>query len=90
MLSFDEKLVNYAKLLLTAGLNVQEGQIVNIGMECCHRDFGIILVEQAYKMGAKFVNLDLNDPRTSKARILNAQSDDYFDYVPEYITTKYY
>jgi aminopeptidase len=46
------------------------------------------VAEAAYKRGAKFVNIDLADPRALKLRIEQSKSED-LSYVPPYITTKY-
>ena len=87
-MNFEEKLSIYAELLVTHGANIQHGQIVNVSTEACHRDFAIKIVEAAYKKGAKYVGLDLADPRLTRVRVLNSAEED-LSYVPPYLTTKY-
>lgn len=87
-MTFKEKLKNYADLLVTHGLNVQPGQVVNISTEALHRDLALMAVESAYERGAKFVNLDLNEPRLTATRIKLADPDS-LDFVPPYVKPKY-
>jgi aminopeptidase len=85
---FSKKRKWYAELLVRFGLNVQEGQLVNISSEACNRDFALEVVEAAYKAGAKYVHLELGDPRVLKTRILSSKEED-LSYVPDYLTVKY-
>lgn len=86
---FHEKLQSYANLLITHGLNVQPGQVVNITAEISHRELVLLLVEAAYKKGAKFVGVDIIDPLITKIRAEYTKEDDYLKYVPRYIPIKY-
>lgn len=88
-MNFDEKIDNYVNLLITHGLNVQPGQVVNLTAEVFHRDLLYKLATAAYKRGAKYVNVDIIDPLMQKSRIENSASDDYLDYVPKFIPEKY-
>lgn len=83
-----ELLSRYAQLLIRHGLNVQPGQIVNISAEVCHREFVLLLVEEAYRAGARIVDVELNDPRVLLTR-LNLSSEEDLDFVPAYLGTKY-
>ncbi len=85
-MNFSEKLYLYAQLIVSHGLNVQEQQIVNISTEPVHRDFAMLISELSYQRGAKYVNVDLVDPRLARIRIENGTS---LDYVPKYISVKY-
>ncbi len=78
----------YADLLIRFGLNVVEGQVVNISAETTHEDFVLEIVDAAYNAGAKFVNVDLVDPRVLKSRLLNSKDED-LSFVPSFITNKY-
>lgn len=86
---FTEKLQTYAHLLISHGLNVQPGQVVNIAGELCHRELIHYLVEAAYKKGAKYVNVDYIDPQMPRLRALYSSEDEYLKYVPPYIPVKY-
>jgi len=87
-MTFEEKLHNYAKLMICHGLNVQPGQMVNISAEACHRELAVMAVEEAWKRGASYVNLDLLDSRTTRLRIEHSEDKD-LDFVPAYVTDKY-
>ena len=87
-MDFNAKLQLYAELLITHGLNVQKGQVVNISTEVYHRDFACLCAKAAYKKGAKYVNVDLIDNRHLKLQINNCCEED-LSYVPQYLSTKY-
>ncbi|RMD87236.1 MAG: aminopeptidase [Candidatus Dadabacteria bacterium] len=87
-MEFTKKLRDYAELIVTHGLNVQRGQIVNINTEACHREFAYICAEAAYLKGAKYVNIDLREPRLAKMRIEVSELED-LKYVPLYLPVKY-
>jgi aminopeptidase len=52
----EEKLSAYADLVVRTGANVQVGQALRIRSELEHREFVRLLVEVAYKAGAKYVH----------------------------------
>lgn len=85
---FDDKLKNYASLLISHGLNVQKGQIVNITAEIFHRQLVQYLVEAAYKKGAKHVGVDFIDPQLSRLKV-QYSSDEHLRYVPSFVPYKY-
>ncbi len=85
---FTKKRRWYAELLVRFGLNIQQGQLVNISCEACNRDFALEVVEAAYGAGAKYVHLELGDPRVLKTRITSSKEED-LSYVPEYFSIKY-
>ena len=87
-MNFNEKLEMYAQLLICHGLNVQRGQVVNIGAECCHRELVERMVRAAYKRGAKYVNVEFSDPAISRIRVLESKEAD-LKYVPGYVVGKY-
>ncbi len=88
-MDFQQKLMTYANLLVCHGLNVQPGQVVNITAELFHREFVQLLVQCAYKRGAKFVNVDFIDPELMRTRVLDSQKEEYLGYIPSYIAKKY-
>lgn len=87
-MTFEEKLQNYAKLMVCHGLNVQPGQMVNISAEAYHRELAVMAVEEAWKRGASYVNLDLNDSRTTRLRVQHSEDKD-LEFVPAYVSEKY-
>lgn len=87
-MDFSGALKNYANLLVSYALNIQEGQILNISTEAINRDFALLVAEAAYQRGAKYVNLDLSDLRLTRLRVLSKNEDD-LRYVPSYLSIKY-
>ncbi len=83
-MTFEEKIKTYAELIVRHGLNVQPGQIVNIGGEMAHRDLAVAVVEAAYAVGAKHVSVTLSEPRSHRLRIENG-SDEDLQFVPNSI-----
>lgn len=88
-MDFHQKLENYAILLARHGMNVQEGQSVNITGELIHRELISMVANEAYRCGAKYVNIDLIDPWHSRMRILESMKEEYLNFVPDYIPTKF-
>lgn len=85
---FKSALARYAELLVVHGLNVQPGQIVNVSAEVCHREIAYLVAEKAYEKGAKFVAVDLSEPRLTRARVLRSSEED-LAFVPAFISAKY-
>ncbi len=81
----EQFLRNYAKVILTVGVNLQDGQNLLIGSEPVHWEFITILTEEAYKMGAQFVRVEAQDPHLHKARVAYAKESS-LDYVPTNLT----
>lgn len=86
--NFESRLARYAELLVVHGLNVQPGQIVNIGAEVCHRELAYLLAAHAYERGAKLVITDLSEPRLAKKRLEHASESD-LQFVPKFVAVKY-
>lgn len=86
-MDFNTKLKNYARLTVEFGLNIQKGQILSISTEAYNKDLAILICEEAYKAGAKFVDLTIRDPRATKARIQHAD-EQYLDYSMGYIKNR--
>ncbi len=87
-MSFAQKLKNYAEVIVAHGLNVQKDQVVNISTEAIHRNLALLIADAAYERGAKFVNIDLSEPRLHRLRILKS-TEENLKYVPEYVGEKY-
>jgi aminopeptidase len=75
----------YARLLLRTGVNLQPGQKLDVGWEAPHREFVRVLVEEAYALGAAYVNARLVDPALTRRR---AEKSDprHWDFVPGWMT----
>ena len=73
----------YAEALVKFGLNLEDGQSLRIGAELEHAPFIRVVVEEAYRHGAKFVAVDWIDSPLARARMKNSKPE-YLDYMPEY------
>jgi aminopeptidase len=85
---FRERLERYADLVVGYGLNVQPGQLVNISGEVIHRAFVGLIVEAAYRRGARYVNVELTDPLHVRGRILHSRSE-YLGVLPAFFSAKF-
>jgi aminopeptidase len=70
-----------AELAVRFGANVQRGQIVAVGTEPGKEELTRAVAVQAYKAGAKFVDVTSFDLHVKRARILHAD-EDTLEYVP--------
>jgi aminopeptidase len=78
----------YAQLLVRHGANVQRGQLVNVSGEMYHREFALMVCEEAYKAGARSVMLDLAEPRLQKFK-LDTVEEEYLQTVPNHVSVKF-
>jgi len=85
---FMGKLSNYAQLIVRHGLNVQPGQMVNIGTEMYHRELAYLVAKECYEAGASYVQLDLGEPRLAKDRLAHS-SLEQMKYIPAWVTPKF-
>ena len=82
--SLDQQLDRYARLLIHTGVNLQPGQSLRVRGELVHREFIHRLAAQAYDAGARFVDVEWQDPVLAKTRLQHSQPD-YLSYVPDYL-----
>ncbi len=78
----------YAEVIVQHGLNVQEGQLVYLATEVIHRELLQLISTHAYDRGAKYVAVELSDPRISRKR-LEVIADDHLKYIPDWVSSKY-
>ena len=84
------KLRKYAELAVKIGANVQKGQLVMINCPVNNSEFGRMIAEESFKVGAKDVTILWNDEDFSKIRLENGELD-IFEVVPQYnIDTRKY
>jgi aminopeptidase len=76
---------SYARLLLRLGVNLQPGQKLDVGWEAPHRDLIRVLTEEAYALGAAFVNARLVDPALTRRRAEKSRPE-HWDFVPGWMT----
>lgn len=74
MMTFEEKLAEYADLAVRVGINVQPGQNVLINTTTDTLEFSRLIVKKAYEAGAKTVHVNFTDGPIHRA---------FFDLAPE-------
>ena len=85
----EEKLFEYAKLVVEVGLNVQKGQTVIISspVECAH--FARLCADAAYNCGCREVVMNWSDDHLTRQKYLRADSavfDEVLAWREEYFT----
>ena len=70
---------NYARLVLTRGVNLQKDQILVIDAPIWTSDFVHLLLEEAYKLGAKDVVIHYADPDAERIRLQHASDETLCD-----------
>ena len=75
MLSFEDKLDNYAQLIVEVGVNIQEGQNLMLRAPVEGAYFARRVVEAAYKAGARFVDVIWSDEATLASMFRYAPDD---------------
>jgi aminopeptidase len=78
----------YAEALVKFGLNLEAGQSLRVSAELEHAPFVRLVVEEAYRHGAKFVTVEWNDTPLARARLKYSQREYLEDY-PEFEVVKY-
>ncbi len=81
--TMEEKLREYARLLVEVGVNLQKGQTLVIRAEVDAAAFARLCAEAAYAAGAREVVMDWGDEASSRLYFLHA-ADELFDTVPEW------
>ena len=79
----NEKLKEYAQLLVRVGLNVQKGQrmVISSPVECAF--FARMCAQEAYDIGCKEVVMNWHDDAMARMKYLHADNE-IFDTVPEW------
>ena len=83
MYTFEDKLKEYAQLLVRVGVNVQKGQDMVLTSQVDQAPFARLCAQAAYDAGARYVDVSWGDDALSRMNYLCA-ADDTFDTVPEY------
>lgn len=85
----DTYIKQYAQVILEIGINLYKGQSLSISTNTTNHYFALILAEEAYKRGAKFVEIATHSNELTKMR-LNHSTKKQLDYIPSYIINKSY
>jgi aminopeptidase len=78
-----DRLERYADLIVNFGVNVQPGQILDLGSGLGKEALTRAITASAYKRGAKFVDVNYWDPWLKRARVQYA-AEDVLDFVPSW------
>lgn len=81
---FAEKL---SELVLKKGVNLQKGQSLIIVTPPGGYAYASIMGQEAYKLGARYVDITVADPNLNATRA-NTQKNDDIEFVPHYLKTK--
>ncbi len=73
----------YSEVILSGALKIKNGDVLWLRSEPVHLEFAKYIAETAYRLGAKYVNVSLEDPSFDRIRIDSTADDSFFDYVPE-------
>ena len=84
MYTFEQKLKEYADLLVRVGMNVKKGQDMVITAQVDQAPFARLCAQAAYDAGARQVDVNWTDDAMSRMRFLRA-ADEVFDVIPEYV-----
>ncbi len=77
-------LINYAKLVLTIGVNIQKGQGLEIVCPIEKKEIAEVLTEQAYKLGAKLVRVRWENQTIDRLNYINADTSSLTD-IPKWL-----
>lgn len=83
-MTFHHNLKEYADLIVQVGLNLQQGQYLQIQTTTDTLDFTRLVVDAAYKVGASHVDVQLSDPYMTRSFYDHAP-DSSFEDVPKWI-----
>jgi aminopeptidase len=79
----DDELKRFAELIVGFGANVQPGQVVALGTEPGKERLTRAIASEAYRAGAKFVDVSSFDLHVKRARIEHADPDT-LEFVPDW------
>jgi len=83
-LTFEQKLRNDARLTIASGISTRPGQEIILGADIIEAPFVRILVEEAYKAGAKNIFVQFMDDQVTLLRYAHA-SQEALEYAPKWL-----
>lgn len=83
-MSLEQKLVNYAKLIVASGLNVQKGQTVVIDAAIEAASLVRLVTKEAYAIGAKEVVVKYSDEVVNRLKYENCEQE-VFETIPPWL-----
>ena len=85
MMTFEEKLAQFAELAVKVGTNIQKGQTLLINTTVDTIEFTRLVVKEAYKAGAARVTVNYSDDVVARQLFENASVEE-FEKFPRWIT----
>lgn len=79
MLSFKQKLENYALLAVKVGVNIQSGQTLVLNADIAAAELVRLIVRNAYEAGAKLVKVNYTDEQVTRTRYDLAPRDSFLE-----------
>lgn len=79
----------YTDVILSGALSIKKKDRLWIRSEPVHRELAGMLAAKAYRMGAEFVRVSLEDPLFDRIRVDNSSEDSFLDYVAGYTETMF-
>lgn len=86
MYTFEDKLKEYAKLLVDVGTNLQDGQRLVLSCDVDNAKFARLCADAAYERGCKEVVVRWTDDYMTRAKYLRAK-DEIFDTIPSWVVS---
>ncbi|WP_276211154.1 aminopeptidase [Heyndrickxia coagulans] len=81
--NFEQNLQKYAKLLVTKGINVKQGDWVKVYIAVDQAKLARLVVKEAYALGAEKVIVEWSDDEITKQHYLN-QPQEVLTHIPDY------
>jgi aminopeptidase len=82
-----EELARYADAVVKVGISLGRGDDLLVTCQPAHREFAVALVEAGYRLGARNVDIEYNDPLV-RAAYLRTASDKSIGYVAPWRATR--
>lgn len=79
-----DKLDVYARIVLTSGINLRKGQCVRINCSGDNYDFARTMGQEAYKLGALYVVINIEDNYLKQSRMENQEGED-LEFLPQFM-----
>ena len=88
MTAVENRLERYAQLAVQVGLNLQPGQILGVNALIEHAPLARAITREAYKAGAKYVDVQYSDQHVRRAHIESAAESE-LGYSPPWLVERY-
>lgn len=79
----EKELRAYAQVIIKVGINLRSGQCFLIGTGPGNYEFARLTADEAYRAGAKYVQIEVHDPYLNKSRIEQGKQE-HLTYLPQF------